>query len=506
MKRYCTNHLLITAVFLVVISSASVGFCESGAAVDYLGIVSRYTDMMIEQGRDTYGALSTPLFAVSLDRRTKRIHEGGDLQKILDIQRADWGIRPHDRMVQGANPMQDQNLYRVLYALSEATGDERYAKEADNALRWFFEHCQSKTTGLFAWGEHIGWDFTTEAVIDKDAGYTHEFARPWMLWQRSFDLAPEPCRRFALGLWNHQIADQETGHYSRHARYDVHQPGKGSEYPRHGGFYIATWASAYERTKDPVFLEAIETLVDSFEARRNKDTGALMAESQSPELMWPNSNLSLAYDLWQNADRVPDRLAKKMLACAAKVDEVFLRVPQDLSPGGEGFMIHAVTSTLQPGWLRLGKSDDTRRHFTSTWATGYGEPTDAQVAMLCYLRYTQVKIEGYRKLFLDTAARYMTSAPDTTIALYLGALADAIAVMLGAYRLTGEAQYLERADEFGAMAADIFFDGSPLPRASTKHGHYEAITRGDTLVMELLDLWAVKNRRGLDLGLEYNER
>jgi len=479
---------------------------HSDPAPDYLGIVRGYADTMIGHGRDIYGDVHSPLFAVALNRKTFRLFEGAELEKILSIKRSDWGIRPHDRMVQGANPMQDQNLYLVLYALSKVTGDGRYGKEADNALRWFFEHCQSDVTGLFAWGEHMGWDFRTEAVIEKDAGFIHEYARPWMLWERSFALAPEPCRGFALGVWNHQIADQEAGLYSRHARYDIHKPDRGSEYPRHGGFYIATWAAAYEKTGDPAYLEAIETLVDSYESRRNAKSGALMAETQSPELMWPNSNLSLAYDLWNSAEKVPEPLAKKMRACASKTDNVFLRIKQDLTPGGEGFMIHAVTSTLEPGWWRRGKPDDTRRHFTRTWATGYGEPTDAQVAMLCYLRYGQVRLDGYRKLFLDTAERYISSNPDTTIALYPGALADALAVMLGAYRLTGDGRYLDRADEFGTMAVDIFFDGSPLPRASTKHDHYEAITRGDTLVMELLDLWAVKNGVEMELGLEYDDR
>ena len=354
------------------------------------------------------------------------------------------------------------------------------------------EHCQSPATGLFAWGEHIGWDFSTEKIIEKEAGTLHEFARPWLLWDRSFELAPGPCRDFALGLWNHQIADQEKCLYSRHARYDAHGPMTGSEYPRHGGFYIATWAAAYEHTNDPVFLTAIERMVDTFEARCNTKTGALMAETQSPELMWPNSNLSLAVDLWESADKVPRALGEKMRKCASKTDDVFLRIRHDLSPGGDGFMIHAVTSTLEPGWLRLGKPDDTIRHFSDIWATSYGNATDAQIAMLCYLRYRQVGLEGYRKLILDTAELYLTSEPDTTIALYPGALADAIALMLSTYQMTGDGKYLQRADEFVQQAVAVFFDGSPLPRASSKHDHYEAITRGDTLVMDLLLLHAAK--------------
>jgi len=507
-KRPLSKNLqgLVSVVMFVAFFACSGQREKSDSAPDYLGVVQSYTDTMIEHGHDFYGSDHTPLFAVSLDRTTLKLHEGETLEKVLSIPRADWGIRPHDRMVQGANPMQDQNLYHVLYAMTVITGDERYASAADDALKWFFEYCQSPVTGLFAWGEHIGWDFNTETLIEKNAGTIHEFARPWLLWDRSFKLAPEACRKFALGLWNHQIADQEKGLYSRHAYYDKHQPGTGSEYPRHGGFYIATWAEAYERTKNPEFLRAIERLVDGFEGHRNEKTGALMAETQSPDLMWPQSNVSLAVDLWESAEKVPAELGEKMRACASKTDDVFLKIGHDLSPGGEGFMIHSVTSTLEPGWLRLGKADDTRRHFTDTWSTGYGDATDAQIAMLCYLRYMQIGFDGYRKLILDTAERYIKSNPDTTIALYPGALADAIFLMLSTYRITGEEPYLKRADEFGTMAVDIFFDGSPLPRASSKHGHYEAITRGDTLVLALLDLWAVKNRPELKLHLVYNER
>ncbi|MBN1291302.1 MAG: hypothetical protein JXB48_05625 [Candidatus Latescibacteria bacterium] len=483
------KRIIFTGFFIVVPTVGFFSCSPQSSAPDYLKVIQDYADTMIEHGRDTYGSEHTPLFAVSLDRKTLRIHDGEALDRILAIERADWGIRSHDRMVQGANPMQDQNLYQVLYALSELTGDQRYANEADKALKWFFEHCQSPTTGLFAWGEHIGWDFNTETIIEKNAGTTHEFARPWMLWDISFRLAPKSCNDFALGLWNHQIADKEQGLYSRHARYDEHGPGIGSEYPRHGGFYIATWAEAYAHTKNPEFLKAIECLVNSYENRRNEKTGGIMAETQSPDLMWPHSNLSLAVDLWNSAEKVPIELAEKMRACASKTDDVYLKIAHDLSSGGEGFMIHAVTSTLEPGWLRLGKPDDTQPHFSDIWATSYGNATDAQIAMLCYLRYRQVPLDGYRTLILDTADRYLTSDPDTTIALYPGALADAIALLLTTYDMTGEKCFLDRADTFGRMAVNIFFDSSPLPRASSKHDHYEAITRGDTLVMDLLLLW-----------------
>jgi hypothetical protein len=231
---------------------------------DYFRIVKSYADTLLEHGRDIYGKVNSPLIATTLDRRSLGIFEQEELDSLWQIRLKDWDnwrIRNRDRMLTGANPMHDQNLYQVLYALTEITGDAHYAQEADRTIEWFFRHCQSPSTGLMAWGEHMGWDFNTETLITWRKGKhhggrmqeynTHEFARPWVLWERSFELAPEACERFAVGLWEHQIGDHETGNFSRHANYEMHQTFVDSEYPRHGGFYIATWAQAYRSTKDP---------------------------------------------------------------------------------------------------------------------------------------------------------------------------------------------------------------------------------------------------------------
>jgi len=479
----------------------------SGGA-DYLKIVRAYADVLIRHGRDTYGQVHSPLFATTLDRKTLRLPEGKTLERIKGIRREAWGIRPHDRMLTGANPMHDLNLYQVLYGLTKATGDSRYAVEADKTLKWFFQHCQSAATGLFAWGEHIGWDFNAEAIIDKPAGTTHEYFRPWVLWQRSFTLAPQACATFARGVWDHQIGDQKTGNFSRHARYDKHGPGTNSEYPRHGGFYIGTWAHAYRQTKDPVFAKAIETLLAYFDGRRSPKTDAIPAESASRskgEMLWPQSNLSLAVDLWDGADAMPEALARKMRQSASRTDKVFLRLEHRAGKDGKGFVKIASTHSLDiRKWGERGA-------YTRLWATGYGDSTDAMVANLCMLRYRQVKLDGYKTLVVGAAARYLDSEPDIEFPVYPGTLGDVICLMLAAHEITADKTYLDRADHVAQRAIRMFLgDGRPLPKASTKHGHYEAITRADTLMMALLNLWASqradKNRQDPTLAFVYPER
>lgn len=156
-KPAALSHIFV--VFMV--NSGLVWAAETGKVhnetgkkrVDYLKIVMSYADAMLEHGRDKYGPVQSPLFAAALDRKNMKL-----VGKTSKIQ----GIRKSDQVLKGANPMHDMNLYQALYALTEVTGEKRYAEEADKALKWFFEHCQSPATGLMAWGEHIGWEFDHE--------------------------------------------------------------------------------------------------------------------------------------------------------------------------------------------------------------------------------------------------------------------------------------------------------------------------------------------------------
>ena len=110
-------------------------------APDFLKVVRRYADTMIERGRDTYGPQKSGLLLSALDRTTlapltvRPSPPGG-------IRRGDRPGRPWSAM-NGANPHLDQNLLRVLYTLSEITGEAGYAKVADEELTWFFKNTMS---------------------------------------------------------------------------------------------------------------------------------------------------------------------------------------------------------------------------------------------------------------------------------------------------------------------------------------------------------------------------
>jgi len=191
---------------------------------DYLKIVTNYADAMISKGQDIYGSEHSPLFASALNRKTMKIDSTESFESIK-------GVRKNDRSIGGANPLGDIGLYHILYSLSDITEDELYASEADKSIEYFFKNCQSPTTGLMVWGEHLYWDFEKEACGYGKVNQDYHESGVWPFWDRSYQLAPDACWRFAIGEWDHQIADKETGHFSRHARWSEHSPYKGFEFP-----------------------------------------------------------------------------------------------------------------------------------------------------------------------------------------------------------------------------------------------------------------------------------
>jgi hypothetical protein len=420
-------------------------------APDFFGVVRRYADTMIERGRDSYGPHKSGLLLSALDRTTlaplkvRPAPPGG-------IRRGDRPGRPWVEM-NGANPHLDQNLLRILYTLTEITGDAHYAKVADEELSWFLQNTMSPKTSLLPWGEHLSWDVILDVPISGGDEMMHEFARPWTLWDRCFALAPEPSGRFALGLWEHQIANHKTGGFDRHAPYFEHGPVDGKDFPRHAGFYIGTWCYGWKYTTNDLFLKAIETVLARFERKRVQKDGSLAATIGPLEC-------ELA------ATMVPDPLRARLRTFAAKEDELIIAN------------------------LRKIVSGDTNVYIPPKWQSGYAASTLANEAMFCLARQEQTKNPAYRDLLIVIADRYLNSRPEEDVDAWPLSFAHAISTELAAYRFTHKAVYVDQAQAFGKMAVEMFWQDNPLPRASLKTGHYETITGGDSLALALLEIHA----------------
>lgn len=100
----------------------------------------------------------------------------------------------------------------------------------------------------------------------------------------------------------------------------------------------------------------------------------------------------------------------------------------------------------------------------------------------------QVKKKPFRDLVIRVADAYGDALPDEDVDVWPMSLAHIISAQVAAYRFTHRNGYLNEARRFAQMAVGIFFQDSPLPRASFKTDHYESTTGSDTLALALAEL------------------
>jgi hypothetical protein len=393
----------------------------------YIGIVYRYADTMLEHSRDTYGPRKTGLFLSALDRAT--------LQPLTNRPPAPTGIREQDRVgapgepLTGANPEHDENLLRVLYTLTELSTKTKYREAADAELKWFLENAANTNGALKSF-------------------------RPWMLWDRCFQVSPQGANSAALAL----------------SEGPTREPVKASV--REAGFLTRTWAIAYAKTKDAAFLKRIGTLLDAM--NNTAESGGAGRETLGKMSVFPTSSaasiISLAIDCDGAAHHVPGPLASRLRALAARADESFCSLPHKLKEKG-GFTAGTENQTPTP-----------------LWQAQHGQWTTAQIGMMCVSRYDNTGKIPYRDLMIGAADAYLNALPEESADVWPGTFGQAISLEIAAWRHTARPEYFERARKLADLAVAKFLDKSPLPRASFKSQHYESITGADTLMLSLLEL------------------
>ena len=462
---------------------------DSARTSDYVALARAYADAMLAQGRDRYGPVHAPVFAVMLDREAMRLLD--DPERTVPFTREEVGLRAIDRSWNAANPDNDTGLHELLYRLSEDTGDVRYAEAADSSLRWFLENTQHGETGLLAWGEHTAWRLDEERPTrhpkNRWADLKHELHPVWPLWPDVFRLAPDAATRYADALWQQHVYDKKRGLHAHQARYDTYAPDSGFVFPRMAGNLVYVWALAYTHADDPDVQERMRQrimhLARTENARRHPATGALYRLHPQEGVEYAAlSDLEGVTDAHRALSLpLPDSVKKIIRAWGAASDETILRLHTDPADT-VGFVYRADPATLTP----------TSYFGDNLWCSRYGQAIPlASLARKMAKRYEQTGRDGYRAFTRWAANRYAGAEPSCEIyPLWPSALADAIGLLLEAHNLTGEARYLSEADRLGRRAVDLFLDDtSPLPKVFSRgFDHYEALSGGADLMLALYEL------------------
>jgi hypothetical protein len=318
-------------------------------------------------------------------------------------------VRPSDRVgrqdgpLVGSNPYHDENLLRLLSTLTDLSAKPHYRAAADAELKWFVESNQPNAEESF---------------------------RPWILWDRCFELAPAASQQFML----HRLQQIRT---------------RAVDSPRKAGFNIRALAVTHARTQDERFALAVKGWLERFAT--NADF--------TP---------SLAIDCDGAAQRLPEPMASRLRTMALDQDASFLSLGHDVKKRG-GFI------------------SDRKDRRTLLWRAGSGTQTTAQMGMMCVSRYDNTADVRYRDLIFAAADAYLDSLPADDDA-WPATFGHAISLELAAWRHSADWKYMERARKLGDVAVEKFWGTNALPKASYKTDHYESITGADTLALSLLEL------------------
>ncbi len=245
------------------------------ASSPYAAAALKYAAALLAHGRDYYGPVHTPLFVQMIDLRTLEIPK----QRTAAEWRAEMAGWKEDRnylmwgkdrssvlWAQDSNLLWDTENVRLMYALSRDTGVASYATAADDYIRYFLKHCVSRTTGFFAWGEHIAYN----VVDDEIHGQRHELQHPSPLWPELWKFDPDTVRNEIEAIYLYHITDKRSMAYDRHANYWNGLPERDqATIMGYAGIYIDAFAFMFEKTGEVKYTEWARKLLLAFQSKSN---------------------------------------------------------------------------------------------------------------------------------------------------------------------------------------------------------------------------------------------
>ena len=176
--------------------------------------------------------------------------------------------RAHRRAMRGSNFWNDQATLRVMYRVSQITGNPKYAQAADAYIDAVFQHAV-KDNGLLVWGTHIFYDaYADRPAGDMDGRGPHEILVYHPEWAELYRRNPAGTRRAIDAIWQWHILDGDTGQHNRH---DDKSPG--CDFAFSGGSFTLACAFLYGQTKELTYLERAKTIAGWHWRHRDPQTG-----------------------------------------------------------------------------------------------------------------------------------------------------------------------------------------------------------------------------------------
>jgi hypothetical protein len=233
---------------------------------EYTSLVRRHLEAMMKHGTDVYGPVRSPLLVSALDPATLRVlamkpPEGEGMPFTGDNYRSP---------ILGCNLTLMRNALMAMQATSAVTGDPRFTRHADAALRYWLKNCLYPS-GVWPIGEHGLYNFHT----DKPQPNRPHEPMAHLDWEAYWRLAPEAVRKELEAMHRiHVFEYKGLAFHDRHGSSEGHpHPVGGEGYARQSGLFARGWAFLYSKTKDPKHLKWAKDQLDLLWQLRDPKTG-----------------------------------------------------------------------------------------------------------------------------------------------------------------------------------------------------------------------------------------
>jgi uncharacterized protein YyaL (SSP411 family) len=408
------------------------------------------------------------------------------------------------RSVGGGNFWYDQETMRAMYRMSSMTGDAHYAAGADRTINAFFDHAIRPDTGMPAWGSHMFYNVFT----DERAVHTYPTPLCEMLvydaqWGRLYDQRPVETKAVIDNIWDRSVVNKTTGQFNRHDDNQI-----GCDFAFAGGSYISAFATMYQKTQNPTYLNHAKTVENWHWLHRNTSTN-LVADCPTQTGRYDGTHCfttvtgPYAWQLLNAYEQTGDATFLNHAATYLKAYDKYGWDPQagtyyaELNlngtpvpyvPKGDGYDLWEPTGhvdmwkgTLLDYEFPLIAAQSTIRAYQLT-----GDP-----ALLAASEHWATAIEQNLpiKLGYRWADELLAEMPDwaTTGGSYAEDYGRVISFFVNMYEATNDTSYLQLAEQVGQDAVDkLYVNG--IFRGHAAKPYYEATNGVGVLLDAMLEL------------------
>jgi len=208
-------RLMSVCAALFVATNAGPAMAEKPEPDRYLEAVKTFADNVLRHGKDVYGPERTPLFAdgLSIDTHQPAVWKLPKEQAEKWRMPAEWTL---------SNLASQQNLFRVLVALTDLTGDPKYKQAAVDATRYALDHLRHEK-GLIFWGGHAAWDLATDQPVGegrtRGVAGKHELKSNYPFYELMWEVDRQATRKLVEGFWASHILQWDILDMNRHGAY-----------------------------------------------------------------------------------------------------------------------------------------------------------------------------------------------------------------------------------------------------------------------------------------------